>query len=57
MNPIHPAYTTKTKQWAIEAFDGLGFNELLAREMVKARMSGDTESLRNAYKALRQILK
>lgn len=57
MNPIDSAYTTKTQQWAIEAFGGLGFNELLAREMIKARTTGDERSLSNAYKALRQILK
>lgn len=44
----------KDEQWAIEAFGGLAFNELLAREFIKARMNGkDTE---HVLRAVRKII-
>lgn len=44
----------KDKQWAIEAFDGLAFNELMAKEFIKARMAGaDPE---NVLRAVRKMI-
>lgn len=51
MGNIHFA---KNKQWAIEAFDGLAFNELLAREFIAARLNG--KSPEKVLKAIRIIM-
>lgn len=44
----------KDRQWVIEAFDGLAFNELMAREFIAARMrNADAE---NVLRAVRKII-
>lgn len=52
MKPIHPAYASKRN-----VCEGLSLSELLAREVIKARIDGDEKSLINAHKAIRYILK
>lgn len=47
----------KDRPWIIEAFEGLAFNELLAREYIKARMTGNAFSLDQFYKVMRKSLK
>jgi hypothetical protein len=51
MESIHFA---KNKQWAIEAFGGLAFNELLAREFIAARLNGKNPE--SVLKAIRIIM-
>lgn len=51
MRSIHFA---KNEQWAIEAFDGLAFNELMAREFIAARLNGKNPD--KVLKAIRIIM-
>lgn len=44
----------KNEQWAIEAFGGLAFNELMAKEFIKARMAG--KSPEAVLKAIRKMI-
>ena len=51
MAAIHFA---KDRQWAIEAFYGLAFNELMAREFIAARIRGKDPE--NVLRAVRKII-
>lgn len=53
LKELQPHMVSKAR-WAVECFGGLTLAEVIAREIIKARMDGNAFSLEQCHKVMRK---